>query len=59
MAVITIPFDYDERFHPTIVPICIDDTDPHGNPVHRGWVELGVVPSVDRLLKIAERLLSD
>jgi hypothetical protein len=59
MAVITIPFDYDERIHPAIVPICIDDTDPHGNPVYRGWIELGVVPSVDRLLKIAERLLSD
>ena len=59
MAVITIPFDYDERIHRAIVPICVDDTDSHGNPVHRGWIELGVVPSVDRLLKIAERLLSD
>ena len=36
MAVITIPFDYDERTHPTIVPICIADTDSEGNAVHRG-----------------------
>ncbi|MEO8131144.1 MAG: hypothetical protein ABJF23_27065 [Bryobacteraceae bacterium] len=59
MAVITIPFDYDERSHPAIVPICIDEIDRHGNAVHHGWIELGVVPVVDRLLKIAERLLSD
>lgn len=59
MAVITIPFDFDERIHPAIVPICVDDIDPQGNAVHRGWIELGVVPVVDRLLKIAERLLSD
>jgi hypothetical protein len=34
MAVITIPFDYDERTHPSIVPICIADTDSDGNAVH-------------------------
>lgn len=59
MAVITIPFDYDERIHPTIVPICVADTDAKGNPVHQRWIELGVVPAVDRLVAIAERLLSD
>jgi hypothetical protein len=59
MAVITIPFDYDERTHPAIVPICIADTDSHGNAVHRGWIDLGVVPVVDRFFKIAERLLAD
>ena len=59
MPVITIPFDYDERTHPAIVPICIADTDQHGNLVHRGWIELGVVPVADRLLKIADRLLAD
>ena len=48
MAVITIPFDYDERTHPTIVPICIADTDSEGKAVHRGWIELGVAPVVDR-----------
>ena len=48
MAVITIPFDYDERTHPTIVPICIADTDSEGNAVHRGWIDFGVVPVVDR-----------
>ena len=59
MPVITIPFDYDERTHPAVVPICVADTDQHGNLVHRGWIELGVVPVADRLLKIADRLLSD
>jgi predicted ABC-class ATPase len=59
MPVITIPFDYDERTHPAVVPICVADTDQHGNLVHRGWIELGVVPVADRLLRIADRLLSD
>ena len=59
MAVITIPFDYDERTHPAVVPICVADTDQHGNLVYRGWIELGVVPVADRLLKIADRLLAD
>jgi predicted ABC-class ATPase len=58
MPVITIPFDYDERTHPAVVPICVADTDQHGNLVHRGWIELGVVPVADRLLKIADRLLA-
>ena len=57
MAVITIPFDYDERTHPTIVPICIADTDSEGNSVHRGWIDLGVVPVVDRFFKIAETVV--
>ena len=59
MAVITIPYDYLERTDPSVIPICIADTDPHGNPVHRQWVDLGVVPVVDRLLAIADRLLGD
>jgi hypothetical protein len=59
MAVITIPFDYNEISHPQIIPICIADTDASGNPVHVGWIEHGVVPVVDRLIKIAGRVLSD
>lgn len=59
MAVITIPFDYDERTHSGVIPICVDDTDKHGNLVHRSWIELGVVPVADGLLKIAHRLLAD
>ena len=59
MPVITIPFDYDERTHPAVVPICVADTDQHGNLVHRGWIELGVVPVADGLLRIADRLLGD
>jgi len=59
MAVITVPFDYNEITHPDIVPICIPDTDDEGRPVHLGWIEHGVVPVVDGLIRTAERLLSD
>jgi hypothetical protein len=59
MAVITIPFDYSETTHPQVIPICIDDTDADGNTVHRGWIEHGVIPVVDGLIGIADRLLSD
>ena len=59
MTMITVPFDYSERTHPKVIPICIADTDELGNPVHREWVEHGVVPVMDRLFKIAKRLLSD
>lgn len=59
MAVITIPFDYDEITHPQIVPICIADTDTNGNPVCPAWIEQGVVPVVDGLVRIADRLLAD
>ena len=59
MPLITVPFDYNEITHPGIVPICIADVDSRGNPIHAGWVELGVVPVVDRLAAIAERLLKN
>lgn len=59
MAVITIPFDYNEITHPQVIPICIADTDEAGRPVHTDWIEHGVVPAVDRLIKIADRLLLD
>ena len=59
MGVITVPFDYTELTHPRIIPICIADIDVRGAPVCRGWIEQGVVPVVDPLLKIAERLLAD
>jgi hypothetical protein len=59
MAVITIPFDYSEQTHPDVIPICIAAADKHGNPIHREWVEHGVVPVTDRLVKIAQFLLAD
>jgi hypothetical protein len=59
MGVITVPFDYTELTHPRIIPICIADIDDRGAPVCRGWIEHGVAPVVDPLLKIAERLLAD
>jgi hypothetical protein len=59
MGVITVLFDYTELTHPRIIPICIADIDARGAPVCRGWIEQGVVPVVDPLLKIAERLLAD
>jgi DNA-directed RNA polymerase specialized sigma24 family protein len=59
MDVITIPFNYAEMNDPTVVPICISDTDALGNPVHREWIDHGVVPVTGHLLRIAERLLGD
>jgi DNA-directed RNA polymerase specialized sigma24 family protein len=59
MDVITIPFNYAEANDPTIVPICIADTDALGNPVHREWIDQGVVPVTDQLVRTAERLLGD
>jgi hypothetical protein len=59
MPVITIPFDYDEKLHPDVVPICISDTDRKGNPIHPAWVELGVVPVAERLRTMSHRILKD
>lgn len=59
MSAVTIPFDYDERTHPSVVPICIDDTDAEGNLIYRGWIEHGVVPAADRLRRAAKVILRD
>jgi len=59
IGVITIPFDYSETTHPNIVPICVAKIDEKGNPVYRGWIDQGVAPVVNGLIKIAERLLED
>lgn len=59
MDVITIPFDYAEHRYPGVVPICIADTDNMGNPVHREWIDHGVVPVTSNLIGMAERLLGD
>jgi hypothetical protein len=59
MAVIIVPFDYNEESHSSVVPICIEDTDSDGNPINRGWVERGVVPIADPLRKVAKGVLND
>ena len=59
MALITVPFDYSETTHPGVVPISIRDTDVRGDPIHREWIDYGVVPVTKNLLRIAERLLHD
>jgi len=59
MALITIPFDYDETRERSVIPICIEDTDSQGNRIHPGWFERGVVPVADGLRRIAARLLHD
>jgi deoxyribodipyrimidine photolyase-like uncharacterized protein len=51
--------DYNEESNFSVVPICIGEIDPEGNPIHRAWVEQGVVPIADPLRKIATRVLSD
>ena len=59
MALIFFPFDYNETTHPSVVPICIRDTDDDGRLIHRGWFDLGVPPAAERLLRIAYRVLGD
>jgi hypothetical protein len=59
MGVIIVPFNYNEESNFSVVPICIGDIDPDGNPIHRAWVERGVVPVADPLRKIASRVLND
>jgi hypothetical protein len=59
MPVITIPFDYDEKRHPSVVPICVSGTDAEGNAIHPDWFEHGVVPVADNLRRIAQRILKD
>ena len=59
MGVIIVPFNYNEECNFSIVPICIGDIDPDGNPIQRAWVEQGVVPIADPLRKVASRVLND
>src|SRR4051794_28944090 len=59
MPVITIPFDYDEKAYPSVVPICICDTDANGNQIHPAWFELGVAPVADQLRRMTRRVLND
>ena len=59
MGIIVIPYDYSEVLHSSVVPICIEDTDCEGLPIHRGWVERGVFPVADQLTRLAERILRD
>lgn len=59
MPAVTIPLDYDEKTHPSVVPICIDDTDAEGNLIYHGWIEQGVVPVADRLRQAAKVILKD
>ena len=59
MAVVTIPFDYDELDDPnSVVPICLEDTDLQGRKIAWGWIT-AVVPISDRLRKLASRRLGD
>jgi hypothetical protein len=59
MALITIPFDYEQREdRDRIVPICVNDVDDEGRKVAWGWIE-AVVPIADRAIGIAKRVLED
>jgi len=59
MAIVTIPFDYDQLTDPHgIVPICIEDTDRDGCPINHGWFT-AVVPIADPLRRLTRRTLED
>jgi hypothetical protein len=59
MPVITIPFDYDQQVHSSVVPICIEDMDAEGNVIHPDWFKYGVLPAADKLRQISRRMLHD
>jgi hypothetical protein len=59
MGAIVVPYDYTEESNFYVIPICIGDIDPDGYPIHRAWVEHGIVPIADPLRKIAGRVLND
>ena len=59
MGFFIVPSDYGEETHPSVIPICIADTDSEGNPIHPAWIERGVVPVADPLRNIAERVLRE
>lgn len=59
MAVVTIPFDYEQLDDPnSVVPICIEDTDRQGRKIARGWFA-AVVPIANRMRGLARRRLDD
>ena len=59
MAVVTIPFDYEELGEPnSVVPICIEDTDRFGCRIASGWIT-AVAPVADSLRKLARWRLED
>jgi len=59
MAVVTIPFDYEQLDDPnSVVPICIEDTDRDGIQIAWGWIT-AVVPIASRLRGLARRRLED
>jgi DNA-directed RNA polymerase specialized sigma24 family protein len=59
MAVVTIPFDYEELDDPnSVVPICIEDTDRQGRKIAPGWIT-AVVPVADGIRKLARWRLED
>ena len=59
MAVVTVPFDYDENTHSAVVPICVTDVDDHGKPIDDRLIKKGIVPAAEQLRAIAERILAD
>jgi hypothetical protein len=42
-----------------IVPILVESTDKHGNPIPRDWFDLGVIPAAPTLRKMAAFHLGD
>jgi hypothetical protein len=59
MAIVTIPFDFDQLPDPSgVVPICIEDTDREGCPIDRGWLS-AVIPIADPLRRLSRRVLDD
>jgi hypothetical protein len=59
MAVVTIPYGYNEQIDLSIVPICINDEDDEGKRIDHRLIKEGVVPAADPLRGIADSVLAD
>jgi hypothetical protein len=58
VALITIPENY-EALPRHLAPICIDDRDAAGQPIHPDWIDCGVRPIHKALCGLAARVAGD
>lgn len=59
MGLVIIPYDYDPmNDHTGIVPICIENIDRYGDPIHPGWFQ-AMVPIAEPMRRLARSVIRD
>ena len=58
MGLIIVPQNY-ENLPDDLAPICIEDQDAAGEPIHLEWVNRGVRPIHQQLCRLTERIVGD